>query len=87
MPPDHTQLREALQAAAAGTFVPRFYRVKVSPRKWKRYRRPGMASRVSPQEALAMQAFKLLNGHSTASIPRLLHRQWKTVAKALNNPL
>ena len=77
------QLLEAVQAAAAGEFQPRFYRVKLSPRRWKRYRRPGMASPVSPKEALAMQAFRLLEGHSTAAIARTFHRKWETVAKVL----
>ncbi len=49
MPPDRSALLEALQAAAVGEFKPWFYRVKVSPRKWKRYRMPGMASRVTSE--------------------------------------
>ena len=82
MPPD-TAILEALQAAAAGEFKPWFYRVKVSPRRWKRYRMPGMVSRVTPKEALAMQAFRQLEGCSTAEIARRFHRRWLTVRKAL----
>jgi DNA-binding NarL/FixJ family response regulator len=76
-------LLAALQAAAAGEFKPWFYRVKVSPRKWKRYRMPGMASRVTPKEALAMQAFRLLEGCSTTEIARRFHRKRDTVRNAL----
>jgi hypothetical protein len=84
MPPDTAQLLKAVQAAAAGEFQPKFYRVQVSPRRWKRYRRPGMASRVSPKEAQAMQAFRLLGKQTTAAIARIFHRRWHTVAKALS---
>ena len=69
MPPDESALIEALQAAAAGEFKPWFYRVKVGPRKWKRCRMPGMASRVSPKEALAMQAFRLFRDVVLANWP------------------
>jgi hypothetical protein len=86
MPPDAHALLEALHAAAAGEFRPWFYRVKVSPRKWKRYRMPGVASRVSPKEALAMQAFRWLEGCSTSEIARRFHRKRETVRKALSNP-
>lgn len=77
------EYREALEAAAAGEFKPWFYRVKVSPRKWKRYRMPGMASRVTPKEALAMQAFLVLEGCSTSEIARRFHRKRETVRRAL----
>jgi hypothetical protein len=56
--PDKSALIEALRAAAAGEFRPWFYRVKISPRKRKRYRMPGIALRVTPKEALAMLAFR-----------------------------
>jgi hypothetical protein len=82
--PDARVLLEALQAAAAGEFKPWFYRVKVSPRKWKRYRMPGIASRVTPKEALAMQAFRLLEWCSTTDIARRFHRKRETVRKALS---
>ena len=83
MRPEADALLEALRAAAAGEFSPRFYRVKISPRKWKRYRRPGMASPVTVKEALAMHAFRLLEGCSTSEIARRFHRKRDTVRRAL----
>jgi hypothetical protein len=68
--PDESALIEALRAAAAGEFRPWFYRVKVSPRKWKRYRMPGIGSRVTPKEALAMLALRELAGWNTSEIAR-----------------
>src|SRR5262245_30817119 len=41
----HAALLEGLRAAAAGAFTPRFYQVRVSRRRVKRYRRPGMGRR------------------------------------------
>jgi hypothetical protein len=84
-PLSESALVDALRAAAAGEFKPWFYRVKVSPRKWKRYRMPGMASRVSPKEALAMRAFRDLGGCNTSEIARRFHRKRHTVRKALSS--
>jgi hypothetical protein len=50
-----------------------FNRVKVSTRRWKRHRMPENASRVSPKEAHAMQAFRPLKG-CTTEIARRFHR-------------
>jgi hypothetical protein len=82
--PTDVELLEALQAAAAGEFKPWFYRVRVSPRKWKRYRMPGIASRVTPKEALAMRAFQVLEGCSMSELARRFHRKRDTVRKALS---
>lgn len=81
--PDESVLIEALRAAAAGEFRPWFYRVKMSQRKWKRYRMPGMASRVTRKEALAMLAFRELAGWKTSDIARSFHRKRDTVRTAL----
>jgi hypothetical protein len=84
MPRDlYEELLAGLEQAAAGAFTPPFYRVRVSPRKWKRYRMPGMASRVTPKEALAMQTFYLLEGCSTSEIARRFQRKRDTVRRAL----
>ena len=74
---DESALIEALRGAAAGEFRPWFYRVKVSPRK--RYRMPGIATRVTPKEALAMRAFRELAGWNTSEIARRFHRRRDTV--------
>jgi hypothetical protein len=44
------------------------------------------ASRVTPREALAMQAFRLLEGCSTSEIARRFHPRRDTVRKALKVP-
>ena len=80
---DEAVLINALRAAASGEFKPWFYRVKVSPRKWKRHRMPGMASRVTSKEALAMLAFRELGGYNTSEIARRFHRKRDTVRKAV----
>jgi hypothetical protein len=77
---------EGLQAAAAGEFQPRFYRVKVSPRRERRYRRPGMASWLSPAEARAVQAFYYFAGCSIGALARRFHRNRRTIRKALSDP-
>ena len=46
---------------------------------------PGIASRVSQKEALAMQAFRLLEGCGTSEIARRFHRKRETVRKALRS--
>lgn len=44
---------------------------------------PGMASRVTPKEALAMQAFHFLKRCSASEIARRFHRKRETVRRAL----
>jgi hypothetical protein len=87
MPPDlHDELLKGLRAAAGGQFQPRFYRVKVSPRRWKRYRRPGNASRLSAEEARAVQAFAYYGGCSVWELARRFQRHRSTIRKALRDP-
>ena len=87
MPPDiHAEMVEGLRAAAAQKFQPRFYRVKVSPRRERRYRRPGMASWLSPAEARAVQAFAYFGGCSITELARRFHRHRRTIGKALRDP-
>lgn len=87
MPPElHAELLEGLRAAAAGAFTPRFYRVKVSPRREKRYRRPGMASWLSPAEARAVQAFAVFGRCSINELAKRFHRNRRTIRKALCDP-
>ena len=87
MPPDlHAELVQGLQQAAAGAFVPRFYRVKVSPRRERRYRRPGMASKLLPAEARAVQAFQYFGGCSIHELARQFCRHRRTIRKALRDP-
>lgn len=87
MPPDlHRELVQGLQLAAGGAFRPRLYRVKVSPRRELRYRRPGMASRLSPAEARAVQAFQYFGGCSIRELARRFHRHRFTIRKALDDP-
>jgi hypothetical protein len=83
----HAEMLAGLQAAARGDFQPRFYRVKVSRRREKRYRRPGMASWLSPAEARAVQAFRYFGGLSISAIARRFHRHRQTIAKALSDPV
>ena len=83
----HSELVAGLQQAAAGAFVPRFYRVKVSPRRERRYRRPGMASWLSPAEARAVQAFQYFGGCSITELARRFHRNRRTIRKALRDPV
>ena len=85
-PEARAELIAGLHAAAAGAFVPRFYRVKISPRREKRYRRPGMASPLTLDEARAMQAFRLFEGCSIQELARRFHRRPMTVRKALGDP-
>lgn len=87
MPPDiHGEMAAALRAAASGAFQPRFYQVKVSPRRWRRYRRPGMASWLSPAEARAVQAFHYYCGCSVWELARRFQRHRRTIRKALRDP-
>ena len=87
MPPDlHAELVHGLQQAADGAFVPRFYRVKISPRRERRYRRPGMASWLSPEEARAVQAFQYFGGCSIHELARRFRRHRRTIRKALCDP-
>ena len=79
----HAELLEGLRAAAAGAFEPKFYRVKVSPRRERRYRRPGMASRLTAAEARAVQAFQYFGGCSITELAKRFHRNRRTVRKAL----
>jgi hypothetical protein len=86
MPPDlYSELRDGLRAAADGAFRPWFYRVKVSPRRWRRYRMPGVASRVSPQEARAIQAFHVFGGVRPSALARQFHRKRETIARVLRD--
>ena len=87
MPPDLTrELVEGLQQAAAGAFVPRVYRVKLSPRRERWYRRPGMASWLSPDEARAIQAFQYFGGCGVSELARRFQRHRRTIRKALCDP-
>jgi len=87
MPSDlHEELLIGLRAAAEGRFQPHFYRVKVSPRRWRRYRRPGMASRLSAEEARAVQAFAYFGGCSVWELARRFQRHRRTIRKALRDP-
>src|SRR5688572_7437928 len=90
MPPDiHAELLAGLQQAADGAFKPWFYRVRVSPRRWKRYRMPGMASRVSPAEARAIQAFHAFAPRQVrvSELARRFHRKRETIRAVLNDPM
>lgn len=79
------ELVAGLKDAASGAFRPRFYRVKVSPRRERRYRRPGMASWLSPAEARAVQAFAFFGGCSINELARRFHRNRRTIRKALRD--
>ena len=79
----HSELVAGLQAAAAGAFAPRFYRVRVSPRRVRRYRRPGMASPLTMAEARPLEAFRMLEGCSILELARRFHCTPMTVRKAL----
>src|SRR5262245_17286603 len=79
----HAALLEGLRAAAAGAFTPRFYQVRVSPRRVKRYRRPGMGSPLTSAEARAVQAFQYFGGCSITELARRFHRNRRTIRKAL----
>lgn len=81
------ELLEGLRLASQGAFMPRFYRVKVSPRREKRYRRPGMASWLSPAEARAVQAFQYFSGCSVSELARRFRRHRRTIRKALRDPV
>ena len=85
----HTELMDGLQRAAAGEFKPWFYRVKVSPRRWKRHRMPGVASRVSPAEARAIQAFHAFSPRrmGVTALARKFHRKRDTITAVLNDPV
>jgi hypothetical protein len=88
MPPDiHAELVAGLQEAAAGGFKPWFYRVRVSPRRWKRYRMPGMASRVSPAEARAIQGFHAFSPGRIriTDLARRFHRTRATIRAVLRD--
>lgn len=88
MPPElHRELVEGLRAAAAGAFRPRFYRVKISPRRERRLRRPGGASWLSPAEARAVQAFAYFEGCGVNELARRFHRNRRTIRKALRDPV
>jgi DNA-binding MarR family transcriptional regulator len=76
-------LLEGLRAAASGAFAPSFYRMKISRRRMKRYRRPGLASLLSPAEARAIQAFWYFDGCSVHELARRFHRNRRTIRKAL----
>ena len=83
----HAALLDGLRAAAAGAFTPtRFYRVRVSPRREKRYRRPGRAATLGPRERRAIQALRLFEGRPLLELARMFHRDWKTIRKALRDP-
>ena len=79
----HAALLEGLRAAAAGAFTPRFYQVRVSRRRVKRYRRPGMGSPLTSAEARAVQAFHYFGGCSITELARRFHRNRRTIRKAL----
>src|SRR5688572_726241 len=84
MPPDvWAEMIAGLTAAAAGTFTPRFYRVRLSPRREIRRRRPGMASRLSLLEARAIQAFQYFGGCSINELATRFRRSRATIRKAL----
>jgi hypothetical protein len=89
MTPDlRAELIAGLQQAAAGAFRPWFYRVRISPRRWKRYRMSGIASRVSPAEARAIQAFHAFSPRPRISdIARRFHRKRQTIRGVLNEPV
>jgi hypothetical protein len=78
-------MREGLRLAAAGRFTPKYYQVQISRRRVMRYRRPGMASRMSEQEAWAVQAFAYLGGCTISEIARRFCRHRRTVRKALRS--
>lgn len=85
MPPDlHAELVAGLQQAAAGAFRPRMYRVKISKRRERWYRRPGMASRLTPLEARAIQAFQYFEGCSINELAKRFRRHRRTIRKALS---
>ena len=86
MPELHAELVEGLRAAASGQFAPKCYRVKVSARREKRYRRPGMASPLSQLEARALQAFYVYEGCTISELARRFWRQRATVRKSLRDP-
>ena len=79
----HAALLEGLRAAAAGAFTPRFYQVRVSPRRVRRYRRPGMGSPLTPAEVRAVQTFQYFGGCSITEVARCFHRNRRTTRKAL----
>ena len=81
------ELLDGLHAAAAGAFTPtRFYRVRVSPRREKRYRRPGRAATLGSRERRAIQALRLFGNRPMTQLARLFQRDWKTIRKALRDP-
>lgn len=83
------QRTQAVTAAAArepSEFRPWFYRVRVSPRKFKRYRMPGIASRVSTQEARTIQALRASQRLSISELARRFHRKRETVGRILRDP-
>ena len=51
----------------------------------KRYRRPGMASKLSPLEVRAIQAFQYFGGYSITELAERFHRHRRTIRKALRD--
>jgi hypothetical protein len=88
MPPElRRELIRGLELAAQpGAFRPRFYRVRVSKRRERRYRRPGMASPLTVDEMRALQAFRYFEGCSINELSIRFKRSWRTVRKALSDP-
>jgi hypothetical protein len=88
---EHADIRaemlSGLEQAANGAFKPWFYRVRVSPRRWKRHRMPGMASRVSPAEARAIQAFQAFapGRVRVSDLARQFHRTRGTIRAVLRD--
>jgi hypothetical protein len=79
---------EDLRAAAAvspATFKPRLYRVRVSPRRWRRHRLPGWASRVSPLEARAIQGLRW-QGWPVTDLAGAFRRTRGTIRRVLHDP-
>ena len=81
------ELLDGLHAAAAGQFTPtRFYRVRLSPRRWARYRRPGRAATLGLRERRAIQGLRWFEGRGVADLARLFRRDTRTIHKALADP-
>ena len=95
VPDLRAELLAGLRAAAAGSFAPSFYRTRVRVknrwRHWrtveKRYRRPGLGSRLTSAEARAIQAFHFFNGATVVELARQFHRNRRTIRKALRDPV
>ena len=64
-------------------FRPWFHRVRVSRRRWKRYRMPGVASKVSDAEADAIRIWRQRKGMSISALARQFSRTRETVGRVL----